>query len=154
MSLFKALHTLAGQCPAILVTIARDGADNLRVNVMPKAPTGADGKTDVKDGALFTPISLSGTPDELDTGFAEALAGYVETRRDLRTAVESAKETMLAATKATTKAAPKTATLPKVVAEPAKVTTPKPSNVITQNISSADLFKIEDAATTEPEPQE
>ena len=81
MSLFNALHTLAGQCPAILVTVARDGATNLRVNVMPKAPTGADGKTEVKDGALFTPISLSGSPDELDAGFSEALAGYVEIRQ-------------------------------------------------------------------------
>ena len=107
MSLFNALHTLAGQCPAILVTVARDGATNLRVNVMPKAPTGADGKTEVKDGALFTPISLSGSPDELDAGFSEALAGYVEIRRDLRTAVEAAKETMQAAAKATAKPTPK-----------------------------------------------
>ena len=98
--LFKSLHTLAGQCPAILITVARDGADKLRVNVMPKAPTSDAGKTDVKEGALFTPISLSGTPDELDSGFAEALAGYTETRRDLRSAVEDARTTMQAATKA------------------------------------------------------
>ena len=155
MSLFKALHTLAGQCPAILVTVARDGATNLRVNVIPKAPTGADGKTEVNNGALFTPISLSGTPEELDAGFAEALGGYVETRRDLRTAVEEAKEIMQAAAKAKKPSAPLAATAAKPSVKPAALPTVAPksalhvSSKVTQSISSADLFNIDAAATSD-----
>ena len=155
MSLFKALHTLAGQCPAILVTVARDGATNLRVNVIPRAPTGGDGKTEVKDGALFTPISLTGTPDELDAGFAEALPGYVETRRDLRTAVEAAKETMQAAAKAKKPSTTLAATNAKPAVKPAALPTVAPksashlSSKVTQSISSADLFNIDAAATSD-----
>ena len=164
--LFKSLHTLAGQCPAILITVARDGADKLRVNVMPKAPTNDDGKADVKEGALFTPISLSGTPEELDSGFAEALAGYTETRRDLRSAVEDARTTMQAATKAKkpsasparTAPAPKAAT-PAAPAGPASTAlaeikkkhyTPPTSGNPVQSVSSADLFSIAAADTAAP----
>ena len=156
MSLFKSLHSLAGQCPAILVTVARDGATHLRVNVIPKAPTGSDGKTEVKDGALFTPISLTGTPEELDAGLAEALQGYTETRRDLRTAVEEAKETMQAATKAkkpTPASATKPTTKPAAALPSATKVAAPVSSEVTQSVSSADLFNIDDAGTDD-EPTE
>ena len=158
--LFKSLHTLAGQCPAIIITVSRDGGDRLRVNVMPKAPTDDAGKLTVKEGAMFTPISLSGTPDELDAGFGEALKGYTETRRDLRTAVDEARTTMAAATKshkpsAPAKPAPKPAPAPAapgaasnaLAAVKAKYTPPAGGTPVQGSISSADLFKVEKTET-------
>lgn len=166
--MFKSLHQLAGQCPAIIITVARDGADNLRVNVMPKAPTGNDGKINAKDGALFTPISVVGTPEELDAGFGDALKNYSEKRRDLQTAVDEAGKTMTAAKAAKTPPKPspsrtgetKAPETPAAAApaadakKPATVVvkkyTPPVSSPTGQNFSSADLFRI-DAAATEPE---
>lgn len=109
--LFKALHTLAGKCPAIIVTVAREG-ERLRVNVMPKAKESKE--VDEDEAALFTPVSVVGTPEELETGFADALATYGEARADLAAAIGEATANIKAATAAKTppKPTPKPAVAP------------------------------------------
>lgn len=80
--MFTSLHALA-QAATLLVVITAEGADQLRINV---TPTRTDDKT--KPHKL-RPLSLVGTPDELDEGFADALAEWQAPRRSL---VEQARD--------------------------------------------------------------
>jgi PRTRC genetic system protein E len=79
---------------AVLMTITFIEEDQIRVNVVPKK---------IKDGennALTTPLTVTGTAEELDTEFAPTLVNFVGAHLQLKNTLESAKADMDAAAKA------------------------------------------------------
>ena len=79
---------------AVLMTATALDDDKIRVNVVPKK---------MKDGdhdALTTPLSVTGTAEELDTQLGSTLVGFVASHLQMKNALEKAKSEMDAATKA------------------------------------------------------
>ena len=111
---------------AVLLTVAHIEEDQIRVNVIPQK---------LKDGenaALTTPLTVTGTAEELDRELPTTIVGFVSAHLQLRNTLDKAKAEMDTAAKtaqaearaktkaAATKATPKT--------EPVKVAeTPKPA---------------------------
>jgi PRTRC genetic system protein E len=78
---------------AVLLTVTLVDADQIRVNIVPKK---------LKDGdndALTTPLSVTGTAEELDAQLAATLVGFVASHLQMRNALEKAKSEMDAATR-------------------------------------------------------
>jgi len=91
--LFKELVPIL-RSRAVLMTATALDDDQIRVNVVPKK---------MKDGdhdALTTPLSVTGTAEELDTELAATLVGFVASHLQMKNALEKAKADMDAATKA------------------------------------------------------
>jgi PRTRC genetic system protein E len=90
---------------AILMTVTLLEEDQIRVNVVPKK---------LKDGdndALSTPLSVTGTAEELDTQLASTLVNFARAHLQLKNTLEKAKAEMDAAAKvAQTEARSKTKT--------------------------------------------
>ena len=82
---------LAGR--TVLITVAKVDDKTLRVNVIPH--TKAD-----ENPALSTPLTYTGSPEELDAELGKHLAGYVETHQQTASNLAEAKATMEAAAKA------------------------------------------------------
>ena len=78
---------------AVLMTATALDDDQIRVNVVPKKTK--DGDHD----ALTTPLSVTGTAEELDTQLAATLVGFVAAHLQMKNALEKAKSEMDAATK-------------------------------------------------------
>jgi PRTRC genetic system protein E len=78
----------------VLITIARENGETLRVNVLPKRAT------DGENPALTTPLSFVGTPEELDRNFAGEIADYVDAHQRLGSTLAEAKAATEAAAKA------------------------------------------------------
>ena len=83
---------LAGR--TVMITVAREDDKTLRVNVIPKKVK------DDENPALTTPLSYTGTPEELDTELSRHLASYVECHTQLGSTLAQAKAEMEAAAKA------------------------------------------------------
>jgi len=78
---------------AVLMTATALDDDQIRVNVVPKK---------MKDGdhdALTTPLSVTGTAEELDAQLAATLVGFVASHLQMKNALEKAKSEMDAAAK-------------------------------------------------------
>ncbi|AXC15457.1 hypothetical protein ACPOL_6213 [Acidisarcina polymorpha] len=78
---------------AVLLTVTHLEHDQIRVNVVPKK---------LKDGeneALTTPLSVTGTAEELDTELPQTLTDYVAAHLQLNNTLASAKAQMDAAAK-------------------------------------------------------
>jgi PRTRC genetic system protein E len=78
---------------AVLMTVTALDDDQIRVNVVPKK---------VKDGdhdALTTPLSVTGTAEELDAQLGSTLVGFVASHLQMKNALEKARSEMDAATK-------------------------------------------------------
>lgn len=79
---------------AVLLTVTHLEHDQIRVNVVPKK---------LKDGeneALTTPLSVTGTAEELDAELPKTLTDFVGAHLQLSNSLESAKAQMEAAAKA------------------------------------------------------
>jgi PRTRC genetic system protein E len=79
---------------AVLMTVTALDDDQIRVNVVPKK---------VKDGdhdALTTPLSVTGTAEELDAQLGSTLVSFVASHLQMKNALEKAKSEMDSATKA------------------------------------------------------
>jgi len=79
---------------AVLMTATALDDDQIRVNVVPKK---------MKDGdhdALTTPLSVTGTAEELDAQLGPTLVGFVASHLQMKNALEKAKADMDTATKA------------------------------------------------------
>ena len=79
---------------AVLLTVTHLEEDRIRVNVIPQK---------IKDGenaALTTPLSVTGTADELDRELPSTLVNFVSAHLQLKNTLERAKEEMDAAAKA------------------------------------------------------
>ena len=81
---------LAGR--TVLITVAKVDDKTLRVNVIPH------GKAD-DNPALSTPLTYTGSPEELDAELGKHLAGYVQTHQQTASTLAEAKATMEAAAK-------------------------------------------------------
>jgi len=106
---------------AVLMTITFIEEDQIRVNVVPKK---------LKDGdnsALTTPVTVTGTAEELDAELGPTLVNFVGAHLQLKNTLESAKADMDAAAKAAqAEARSKTKTPPKK--DTAQSSTSKPKD--------------------------
>jgi PRTRC genetic system protein E len=82
---------LAGR--SVLITVAKVDDKTLRVIVIPH------GQAD-DNPALSTPLTYTGSPEELDAELGMHLAGYVQTHQQTASTLAEAKATMEAAAKA------------------------------------------------------
>jgi len=91
--MFKELVPILRSRAVVMTATALDD-DQIRVNVVPKKTK--DGDHD----ALTTPLSVTGTAEELDAQLAPTLVGFVASHLQMKNALEKAKSEMDAATKA------------------------------------------------------
>lgn len=105
--MFQELMPLLAQRTLVL-TLCRISADEICVNVIPRSLQAGE-----KDGntALFTPLALSGTPQELDQELSRQLVEFVAAHLHLASTLESVKNEMAAAAKAAKDAAKKVTTV-------------------------------------------
>lgn len=79
---------------AVLMTITFTEDDQIRVNVVPKK------LKDDENKALTTPLTITGTAEELDTELGPTLVNFVAAHLQLKNTLKQAKEEMDAAAKA------------------------------------------------------
>jgi PRTRC genetic system protein E len=91
--MFKELAPLLRQ-RAILFTVTHVGDEQFRVNIVPRKLS----KTE--NDALTTPVSVTGTVDDLDTQLPGTLAYFVTSHLELKNTLDRAKAEMDAAAKA------------------------------------------------------
>jgi PRTRC genetic system protein E len=91
--MFKELVPLLRQ-RAVLFTLSHVEGDRFRVNVIPKKII--DGEND----ALATPVSVTGTVEDLDRELAQTLLHFVSSHLELKNSLEGAKAEMEEASKA------------------------------------------------------
>ena len=94
--MFQELMPLLGQ-RIVIIALSRVSDDEMRINVVPK-PLKSDQQDD--GAALTTPLSVIGTPKELDEHLPGQLVEFVETHLGLSSTLKDAKEQMEAAAKA------------------------------------------------------
>ena len=144
--MFKELGPLLRQRTVVMI-LTRLEDDTIRVNVIPRK------LNESENDALTTPLSVTGTAEELDAELPSALVQFVGAHLELRNTLETAKEQIAAAAKAA-KAESRSKTAPKPVparAEPAATETkksgdaaPKPAEPRKQEPArNASLFDIE-----------
>ena len=83
---------LAGR--TVMITVARVDNRTLRVNVIPTKTSESE------NAALTTPLSYTGTPEELDGELGKQVASYVEAHQQLGSTLAQVKAEMDAAAKA------------------------------------------------------
>ena len=136
---------------AVLLTVTHIEDDQIRVNVIPQK---------LKDGenaALTTPVTVTGTAEELDRDLPATLVNFVSAHLELKNTLDRAKSEMDAAAKtaqAEARAKSKTtATRVAPKAEPAKAAeTPKPTpQKPAEPARAASLFDVP-ASETIPAP--
>src|ERR1700688_714535 len=90
----------------LLITLSRGSDEQICVNVIPKSL-----KSDQQyhDAALTTPLSVTGTPKELDEQLPRQLVEFVEAHLGLSSTLKSVKDQMEAAAKSAREAARKPA---------------------------------------------
>ncbi len=91
--MFVELMPLLGE-RTVMITVSRTSQNSLRVNFIPSR------KKEDENAALATPLSFSGTPEELDRQLGSGLASYVEENLRLQTTLAEAQAEMEAAAKA------------------------------------------------------
>jgi PRTRC genetic system protein E len=79
---------------SVLLTVTSLEEDQIRVNVMPKK------LADSENAALTTPMSFTGTAEELDAQLPDAIVSFVASHLELKNTLSRAKEEMAAAAKA------------------------------------------------------
>jgi len=125
--MFQELMPLLAQ-RTLLLTLSRVSDEQISLNIIPKPLK--SGQQD--DGVgLTTPLSVTGTPKELDEQLSRQLVEFVETHLGLSSTLKSAKEQMEAAGKAAREAARKS-TNSKYHSESKKSTPPSPAKVQTE----------------------
>ena len=122
-SVFQELMPLLAQ-HTLLLMISRVCADGIQVNVIPRRVKSTD--TDQSDARL-TPLSLTGTPKELEEALPGQLVEFVGAHLELSSTLKSVKEQMDTAAKTAREAARKS-TSGKAATSPAK-TIPDAENV-------------------------
>jgi PRTRC genetic system protein E len=79
---------------AVLFTVSHISEDQFRVNVVPKKISGGE------NDALTTPVSVSGTVEDLDSQLPQTLVAFVSSHLELKNTLDRAKADMDAAAKA------------------------------------------------------
>jgi PRTRC genetic system protein E len=135
---------------AVLMTATALDDDQIRVNVVPKKTK--DGDHD----ALTTPLSVTGTAEELDTQLAATLVGFVASHLQMKNALEKAKADMDAAAKtAQAEARAKSKTVTRSVPAKTEVLQDAPAAKPVEPVKaapqkSASLFDMPPAPATTP----
>jgi PRTRC genetic system protein E len=135
---------------AVLMTATALDDDQIRVNVVPKKMK--DGDND----ALTTPLSVTGTAEELDTQLAATLVGFVAAHLQMKNALEKAKADMDAAAKtAQAEARAKSKTVTRSVPAKTEVLQDAPAAKPVEPVKaapqkSASLFDMPPAPATTP----
>jgi PRTRC genetic system protein E len=135
---------------AVLLTVTLVDSDQIRVNIVPKK---------LKDGdndALTTPLSVTGTADELDADLSSTIVGFIGSHLQMKNTLEKAKAEMDVASKAAqaeARAKSKTTTKPvppkTESAQPAATTRPaEPAKPAFRK--PAGLFDVPTPVTTVP----
>jgi PRTRC genetic system protein E len=130
---------------AVLLTVTHIEEDQIRVNVIPQK---------LKDGenaALTTPLTVTGTAEELDRELPATIVGFVSAHLELRNTLDRAKAEMDAAAKtAQAEARSKTKSPAKKETpkqEAGAVETPKPAQPVkTEPPKTASLFDAPESA--------
>ena len=139
---------------AVLLTVTHFEDDQIRVNVIPQK---------LKDGenaALTTPLTVTGTADELDLDLPATLVNFVSAHLQLRNTLDRAKAEMDAAAKtAQAEARSKTKTIAKKEPPKPETTTPtdapKPAQPVKEEPSrTASLFDAPAPPATESDEEE
>jgi PRTRC genetic system protein E len=151
---------------AVLMTATALDDDQIRVNVVPKKMK--DGDND----ALTTPLSVTGTAEELDAQLGATLVGFVASHLQMKNALEKAKADMDVATKTaqaearaksktpTSKTPVKVEPAPSAVAaqspEPAKPAPAKPASLfdVPAPVEGEDDSTNDEGYTSDPEESE
>jgi PRTRC genetic system protein E len=135
---------LAGR--TVLITVAKVDDKTLRVNVIPH------GKAD-DNPALSTPLTYTGSPEELDAELGKHLASYVQTHQQAASTLAEAKATLEAAAKvAQEEAKRKAEERKKATQKPSATATPAPSAPAEPVPASASTGTLGLFPTTTPEP--
>lgn len=111
----------------LILTLSRVGAEEICVNVIPK-PVKANEQEE--NNAMRTPLSLTGTPQELDRELPRELAEFVDSHLQLSSTLQMAKMEMDAAAKAAQDAAKKSSAKSRSYSKP-------PSNPDTDSLPEA-----------------
>ncbi len=85
--MFVELMPLLGD-RTVMITVSRTSQNSIRVNFIPSR------KKEDENAGLATPLSFSGTPEELDRALGSSLASYVEENLRLQTTLTEAKAEM------------------------------------------------------------
>ena len=125
--MFQELMPLLAQ-RILLLTLSRVSDEQISVNVIPK-PLRSDQKDD--NAAITTPLSVTGTPKELDEQLPRQFVEFVEAHLGLSSTLKSAKEQMEAAAKAAREGARKP-TNSKSHSGSSRSATPSPAKVQTE----------------------
>lgn len=125
--MFQELMPLLAQ-RILLLTLSRVGDEQISVNIIPK-PLRSYQKDD--NAAFTTPLSVTGTPKELDEQLPRQLVEFVEAHLGLSSTLKSAKEQMEAAAIAAREAAKKS-TNSKSHSGSSRSATPSPAQVQTE----------------------
>ena len=142
----------------VTITITSVDKTKIRVNVIPKAVdsdsqltrdvTQKDGVTKDNVAALITPLSLVGTPEEIDAELPQLLARYSEGHTTVLESLKELQEALAAAAKAAKDATAKAKT--KTPAKPEKKddgkTAPHPTKSAAGTAQAPDSFTLWDAA--------
>ncbi|MFP5229690.1 MAG: PRTRC system protein E [Acidobacteriota bacterium] len=139
--MFKELTPLLRQRTVVMI-LTRLEDDSIRVNVIPRKLNESENE------ALTTPISVSGTAEELDAQLPSALVEFVGAHLELRNTLETAKEQMAAAAKAAkAEARSKAASKPAPArTEPAATETRKPADPAPMPVESAKQEPVRNAS--------
>ncbi len=148
--MFKELSPLLRQRTVVMI-LTRLEDDSIRDNVIPRNLNYSE------NDALTTPVSVSGTAEELDAQLPSALVEFVGAHLELKNTLETAKCQMAAAAKAAkAEARSKAASKPAPArAEPAATETEKPTDPAPKPVEfkkqepagNASLFDIGPAPT-------
>lgn len=97
--MFKQIHRILANCKSVSIIVTGNG-EKLTLTVMPTPKATGD-----LAAVLATPLQISGTPDELDTGLGDALSKYTVSHQSLSEQVDATLAVIEAAKKATTEKA-------------------------------------------------
>lgn len=104
--MFQELMPLLAQ-RVLVLTLSRTNSDEICVNVIPRPLKAVEKDANV---ALTTPLSITGTPAELDLELPKQLVEYVGAHLGLSSTLKTAQEEMAAAAKTAKEAVKKPAT--------------------------------------------
>ena len=120
---------------SVLLTVTHVGEDQVRVNVVPRKIA------ECESVALTTPMSFTGTAEELDAQLGEAIVSFVASHLELKNTLARAKEEMDAAAKAAKQeAANKSKTVKKAL--PVEAPTRKEEQKVPGPSSPPSLFDV------------
>ena len=139
--MFKELSPLLRQRTVVMI-LTRLEDDSIRVNIIPRKLNESENE------ALTTPVSVSGTAEELDAQLPSALVEFVGAHLELKNTLETAKEQMAAAAKAAkAEARSKAASKPAPArTEPAATEIRKPADPAPKPVETAKQEPVRNAS--------